>query len=141
VVHTQIGDMRLTKKVLSKEEQDEAQKKFEDAQARYNATHDKNIVWFELMPLFEAAIGPSILKQNKGNFVQNFEDKVNEGVLNLVQRYIKNPDYSFRSLPTLVYWAAKNVCFKESVVNAERTSSFEELQENRLRQEHITEEF
>lgn len=131
----------MTKKLLSTSEQRKAQKHFEDAQARYNATHDPNIVWFELVPLFRSAIRSSILKQNKGNFVQDFEDKVNEGVLNLASRYLKNPDYNYRSLPTLVYWAAKYVCFKEDVKNYEQASSYEELEEKRLRQEHITEEF
>jgi len=131
----------MTKKVLSKEEQQEGQKKFEEAQARYNATHNTDIVWFELMPLFREAIGPSILKQNKNNFVQDFEDKIAEGVINLVTRYIKNPDYNYNSLATLAYWAAKFVSFREDVKNYEQASSYEELEEKRLRQEHITEEF
>lgn len=141
VVHIDDGVMKLTNKVLSPEEQKEAQKKFEDAQARYNATHDPKIVWFELMPIFREAIGPSILKQNHYHFVQDFEEKVKEGTLNLVARYINRPDYNYGSLATLVYFAAKYVSFREDVKNYEQASSWEELEELRLRQEHIIEEF
>lgn len=127
--------------MLTREQQKENQKKFEDAQRRYNETHDVNIVWNELYPLIKAAAGPSIKKQNRHHEVQDYDIKVENACLLLVDRYLRKPDYHFQSLATLVYWAAKSVCFSEEVQASERAISYEALMEKRMREEHIAEEF
>lgn len=118
-------------KQLTKEEQKKAQADFEHWQAEYNKTGDKSIVWDKLMPMFKDALGPVILKMNKFHFVQNFDEKLDDATLILVTRYLKNQNYSFKSLVTLCYWAAMSVCRKKSTVDEEKYClakySFEDL--------------
>lgn len=118
-------------KQLSKKEQAAAQANFEYWQAEYNKTGDKNIVWNNLLPIFRNALGPAILKGNMHHFVQNFEEKLDNAALTLVGRYLKNKDYNYNSLATLVYWAALAVNRKQSTIDEEMfclsKCSFEDL--------------
>ena len=91
---------------LSKEEIKKANEDFLIYQAEYNKTGDKNILWFKIEPLIRTALAAAILKSNYNNEVKNFEDKLENGVIKLIRRYVKNPNYHQGSLPTFVHYGA-----------------------------------
>ena len=91
---------------LSKEEIKKANEDFLTYQAEYNKTHNKNILWFKMEPLIRTALAAAILKSNYNNEVKNFEDKLENGVIKLIRRYVKNPNYHQGSLPTFVHYGA-----------------------------------
>lgn len=134
-------------KQLTIEEQKKLQADFEYWQTEYNKTGDKMIVWDKLMPIFKDALGPAILKMNMHHFVERFDEKLENGVLTLVTRYIKNPDYHFEgTLATLCHYAALGECRKENVIGEESHVhlSMDELlleEENTIHQEHILRTF
>lgn len=91
---------------LSKEEIKKANEDFLIYQAEYNKTHNKNILWFKMEPLIRTALAAAILKSNYNNEVKNFEDKLENGVIKLIRRYVKNPNYHQNSLPTFTHYGA-----------------------------------
>ena len=135
------------KDYITKEEQAENEKLFHQYQNEYNSNHDTGIVWNKMLPLFTKALGPAILKMNKHHFVERFDEKLENGVLTLVTRYIKNPDYHFEgTLATLCHYAALGECRKENVIGEESHVhlSMDELlleEENTIHQEHILRTF
>lgn len=135
-----IGDIHtMTKNYVDKEAQKKAQEEFTKYQALYNQTGDISILWNNLEPLFRNAAGPNILKINKFHYVKNFDEKVDNAVLLIMERYAKNPKYNFESLVTLMYWAAISVCHNKNVVAEEMTSfySYEDMLEKGMHDEHI----
>lgn len=106
--------------VLSKEEQQKNNQLFLQYQKEYNETHDKSILWNKMEPLLRVALAAAILKNNNNKPVKNFEDKIADGIIILIRRYVKNPDYNFGSLPTLVYYAALSVNKSKQVIFEER---------------------
>lgn len=128
------------KSSLTKDQLDERQRLFTEYQKAYNDTGDTSIVWLKMRPLIKDSIRSNILKINKFNFVEDFDDKVEDGLLLVIDRYIKNPTYNFSSLPTLGYWAAIYACRRKDIVNREKySSSYEELIDEKLlhEEEHI----
>lgn len=121
---------------LTKSEQKEAQRLFLQYQEEYNKTHNPEILWFKMEPLIKRALESAIKKVNKNNFVQDFDDKVADADTLLMKRYIKNPNYNFRSLPTLCYWAAIWACRRPEVVFYEsKIDNITELQERKKGEE------
>lgn len=112
---------------LSKEEQAEAQSNFTKWQAEYNKTKDKNIVWTKLYPIIQKALGPAILKKAQHHKVEDFEDKLQDGLVMLCKRYIKNPNYNYESLATLCYWAAVWTLYRKEIVQNESAVSLDYL--------------
>lgn len=126
---------------LTKDECKKRQELFLQYQKEYNDTHDFKIVWNKMYPLIHDAVMSNVLKLNKHNFVKNFDEKVSEAELLLIQRYKNKPDYNFRSLVTLCYWAAVWACRQENVIMGDQEDSWERLQELQLREEHINDTF
>ncbi len=92
---------------LSKEEINKANEDFLIYQSEYNKTHNPNILWFKMEPLIRTALAAAILKSNCNNEVKkNFEDKLENGIIKLIRRYVKNPNYHQDSLPTFVHYGA-----------------------------------
>ena len=129
----------VSQQYVDRAAQKEAQETFTYWQSEYNKTGDVSILWEHLEPLFRKAAGPCILKINMNHFVKNFEEKIDEVVLMLLERYKRKTSYNFGSLATLVYFAAFYVCRKENTVAEEMTSlySYEDLLEKGMHEEHI----
>lgn len=129
----------VRQKYVDKEAQKEAQETFTYWQSEYNKTGDVSILWEHLEPLFRACAGPCILKINMHHEVKNLQDKIDDTVLMLLERYKKKPAYNFGSLSTLVYFAAFYICRKENTVAEEMTSfySYEDLLEKGMHEDHV----
>ena len=129
----------MTKQYVDKEEQIRNQEEFTYWQNEYNKTGDVTILWEHLEPLFRKAAGPNILKINKFHYVKNFDEKVDNAVLLIMERYKKKPEYNFGSLVTLMYWAAVSVCHNKNTVAEEMTSfySYEDLIDKGMHEEHV----
>lgn len=91
---------------LSKEEIKKANEDFLTYQAEYNKTGDKKILWLKMQPLIKTALAAAILKSNYNNEVKDFEDKLENGVVLLIRRYVKDHTYHQNSLPTFVHYGA-----------------------------------
>lgn len=124
---------------LTKEECKKRQDLFTQYQEEYNTTHDRKILWDKMYPLIHDACMSNILKLNKHHYVKEFDEKVSDVELLLIQRYINKPDYNFRSLVTLCYWAAVYICRNPNVIARDQENSFDELMEKQMREEHILE--
>lgn len=124
---------------LTKEQLKNRQELFEQYQEEYNKTHDRNILWEKMYPLILDSVRSNILKLNNFHYVIDFEDKVGDAALLLMTRYCNKPDYNFRSLVTLGYWAAVYACRREEVIRREKnTVSYEQMiEELGLHEEHI----
>ena len=127
---------------LTKQQQKNRQELFSKLQKEYNETHDTDILWYKMYPLLEDAVKSAILKVNKYNFVEDFEQKTIDGLDLLIARYIKRPDYNFRSLSTLAYWAAVYSSRQPNTIGHDKAQSYEVLMNEKLmHEEHIIDDF
>ena len=127
---------------LTRQQQKNRQELFSKLQKEYNETHDTDILWYKMYPLLEDAVKSAILKVNKYNFVEDFEQKTIDGLDLLIARYIKRPDYSFKSLATLAYWAAVYASRQPNTIGHDKCQSYEVLMNEKLMHEdHITDDF
>lgn len=124
---------------LSKKEMAERQVRFEHYQKQYNETHDAKILWTCLYPMFVDCCKSNILKINKHHFVINFEEKTDKAVDLLITRYLKKPQYNFKSLVTLCYWAAVWACRQKDIIQEDMEQSYEYLVDDMMlhEDEHI----
>lgn len=130
------------KSPLTRQQQKNRQKLFSSLQEEYNKTHDTDILWYKMYPLLEDAVKSAILKVNKYNFVEDFEQKTIDGLDLLIARYIKRPDYNFRSLSTLAYWAAVYSSRQPNTIGHDKAQSYEVLMNEKLmHEEHIIDDF
>ena len=130
------------KSPLTRQQQKNRQKLFSSLQEEYNKTHDTDILWYKMCPLLEDAVKSAILKVNKYNFVEDFEQKTIDGLDLLIARYIKRPDYNFRSLSTLAYWAAVYSSRQPNTIGHDKAQSYEVLMNEKLmHEEHIIDDF
>ena len=127
---------------LTRQQQKNRQELFSKLQKEYNETHDTDILWYKMYPLLEDAVKSAILKVNKYNFVEDFEQKTIDGLDLLIARYIKRPDYNFRSLSTLAYWAAVYSSRQPNTIGHDKAQSYEVLMNEKLmHEEHIIDDF
>lgn len=112
---------------LSKAEQKRRQQVFSNAQAQYNQSGDKKILWEVMYPLIIDAVKSNVLKINCFHFVVDFDEKVDNAVTTIMNRYVKNKEYNFGSLVTLAYWAAVYECRKTGRKEKDLEKSYEVL--------------
>lgn len=124
---------------LTKQQQKNRQELFSKLQKEYNETHDTDILWYKMYPLLEDAVKSALCKVNKYNFVEDFEQKTIDGLDLLITRYIKRPDYNFRSLATLAYWAAVYASRKPNVIMSDKVISWEVVTQDWMlhEEEHV----
>lgn len=114
------------KSPLTKEQQKNRQELFSKLQKEYNETHNTDILWYKMYPLLEDAVKSALCKVNGiNNFIEDWDEKVVDALDLLITRYIKNPDYNFRSLATLAHWAAVYASRKPSVIMGDKAISYE----------------
>ena len=121
---------------LSKQEIAERQELFTKYQKEYNETHDKNIYWEKLYPLIVDCVKSNVLKVNQMHFVNNFEERCNDAVDLLSKRYLTKPNYNFKSLVTLCYFAAVWACRQKSVIHEDMEQSYEHLVDEMMMHEN-----
>lgn len=127
---------------LTRQQIKNRQELFARLQSEYNKTHNTDILWHGMYRLLEEAVKSAILKVNKYNFVEDFEDKTLDGLDLLLTRYINKPDYNFKSLATLSYWAAIYASRKPNVIARDKEQSYEVLMDEKLmHEEHIIDDF
>lgn len=106
---------------------------FEQYQSEYNRTGDKDILWFKMAPLIHDAVEASIMKLNNTGFILNYESKVEDAYLLIIARYIRRPDYNFKYLATLTYWASLYASRKTAAQDQDKidlaSSSYEKFME------------
>ena len=127
------------KSPLTKKQQKNRQELFSKLQKEYNETHNTDILWYKMYPLLEDAVKSAILKVNKYNFVEDFEQKTIDGLDLLIMRYVKRPDYNFRSLATLAYWSAVYASRKPNVIMRDKDISWEVVTQDWMlhEEEHV----
>lgn len=122
---------------LSKQEQAQAQEQFLKLQEEYNKTGDHKILW-EMEPLIRKACEANILKINKHHFVIDFDEKVDDAVFTILNRYHKNKDYHYNTLATLTHWAAIGASWSAKRKQLDLQKSFEQqFEELGLHEDHI----
>lgn len=127
---------------LTKKQQKNRQELFSKLQKEYNETHNTDILWNKMYPLLEDAVKSAILKVNKYNFVEDFEEKTVSALDLLLVRYTRKPDYNFRSLSTLAYWSAIYASRNPNTIARDKEQSLEVLMEDKLMHEdHIIDDF
>lgn len=128
---------------LTAEQLKNRQALFAELQKHYNETHNTDILWLKMYPLIEDAVKSAICKVNGiGNFIENFDEKVESALDLLIARYIKRPDYNFGSLPTLAYFAAIWASRKPNVIYEDKEKSYEVLmEEKQMHESHIIDDF
>ena len=127
---------------LTKKQQKNRQELFSKLQKEYNETHNADILWYKMYSLLEDAVKSALLKVNKYNFVEDFDEKTVDALDLLLTRYVRKPDYNFKSLATLSYWAAIYASRKPNVIFRDKDQSYEVLMEEKLMHEgHIIDDF
>lgn len=96
---------------LNKQSIAEEEKKYLDAQARFNATGDRDILFYEMIPYLEQAIESNLVVMTHGNRPQeSYKEASKEAALMVAKRYVeglkKGKPYSKDKPRTLAYWAA-----------------------------------
>lgn len=113
---------------LTPEEMEAKNKRFLELQKEYNETQNKNILWFQMMPLLEDACKAQVTKMNGiAGFIPNYDEKVETALFLLIKRYTKNPSYNYGSLPTLAYWAALYASRNKAIQEKDKQGSFDDL--------------
>ena len=113
---------------LTQSEMEENNKRFLELQREYNETENKNILWFEMMPLLEDACKAAVTKMNGiAGFIPNYDEKVETALYLLIKRYTKNPKYNYGSLPTLAYWASLYASRNQAIQEKDKQASFDAL--------------
>lgn len=128
---------------LTKKQQKNRQELFAKLQKELNETHNTDILWYKMYPLLEDAIKSALCKVNGvNNFIENWDEKVVDALDLLLTRYIRKPDYNFKSLATLAYWAAIYASRKPNVIMRDKDQSYEVLMNEKLmHEEHIIDDF
>ena len=123
-------------KKLSKKEQEEAKELFQKYQQEMLGKDPKTraeMYWSKLYPILKPAINAAILTMNKHHYVRDLEDKVEDSLVELCGRYMRNPDYIWRESPaTLARFMALGRCRNTNVIGREKdTLSLEWLAEEK----------
>ena len=93
------------------EEQKEDLDTYLAAQKKYNETGDKSILWNTMYPILIDMMSSAIKKKIKGRHINDLEDKVEEGAVAIIARYIKNPEKNYIYPKTAVYWMAVGLIY------------------------------
>jgi hypothetical protein len=117
--------------MLTTAEQERNQELFTKYQKLYNETGDKKYIVL-MYPLLYSAVEAATCKINKHNYINFYEDKIDDAVMLLVERYLKKPQYNFDSLITLAYWGAVWSNRRKTVINSDKEDSIERLLEETL---------
>ena len=128
------------KSPLTRQQQKNRQKLFSSLQKEYNETHDTDILWYKMYPLLEDAVKSALCKVNGvNNFIEYWDEKVVDALDLLLTRYINKPDYNFRSLATLAYWAAVYASRKPNVIMRDKDISWEVVTQDWMlhEEEHV----
>ena len=128
---------------LTKKQIKNRQELFSKLQKEYNETHNTDILWYKMYPLLEDAVKSALCKVNGvNNFIEYWDEKVADALDLLLTRYVNKPDYNFRSLATLAYWAAVYASRKPNVIFRDKEQSYEVLMNEKLmHEEHIIDDF
>ena len=128
---------------LTRQQIKNRQELFVRLQKEYNETHDADILWYKLYPLLEDAVKSALCKVNGvNNFIEYWDEKVLDALDLLIARYVKRPDYNFKSLATLAYWSAIYASRKPNVMARDKDQSYEVLMNEKLmHEEHIIDDF
>ena len=127
------------KSPLTRQQIKNRQELFSRLQREYNETHDTDILWYKMYPLLEDAVKSALLKVNKYNFVEDFDEKTVDALDLLLTRYVRKPDYNFKSLATLSYWAAIYASRKPNVIMGDKAISWEVVTQDWMlhEEEHV----
>ena len=127
------------KRPLTKQQQKNRQELFSKLQKEYNETHNADILWYKMYSLLEDAVKSALLKVNKYNFVEDFDEKTVDALDLLLTRYVRKPDYNFKSLATLSYWAAIYASRKPNVIMGDKAISWEVVTQDWMlhEEEHV----
>lgn len=113
------------KKQLTKDEIKIRQELFLSIQEQYNKSGSKKLLWEQLYPLILDCCKSSVIKINghNKNFIKNYDEKVEDATLTIMNRYIKNQNYNFNSLVTLCYFAALGASRNKTIQNKDKEIS------------------
>ena len=128
------------KRPLTSKQIKNRQELFAKLQKEYNETHDTDILWYKMYPLLEDAVKSALCKVNGvNNFIEYFDEKVVDALDLLLTRYIHKPEYNFRSLATLAYWAAVYASRKPNVIMGDKAISWEVVTQDWMlhEEEHV----
>ena len=129
------------KKQLTKEEIKARQESFLSLQSEYNKTGSKELLWKQLYPLILDCCKSAVIKVNgyNKNFIKNYDEKVEDAVYTIMNRYVKRQDYNFSSLVTLCYFAALGASRNKAIQNKDMEVSLTHLIDDTdwREQEHI----
>lgn len=100
-------------KKKSKTKQEEELKTYLDAQKKYNETGDKSLLWNIMYPILIDMLYSMIKKKAGDHVVNNIDDKVKDGALTIITRYIKNQNRNYIYPKTTVYWMAVGLLYHD----------------------------
>lgn len=106
---------------------------FYELQNKLLVSQDDNVLW-EMFPIIQDVCGSLAKKKAKGIVIPDFEEKVMEATLRVMQIYKNFPYFRAMKLENVAFWKVQEVLFNKNLQLEERTRSLDyiiELQINR----------
>ncbi|MCQ2587950.1 MAG: hypothetical protein MJ174_07530 [Treponema sp.] len=112
--------------------------RFYELQNEYLLTHDMNVLW-EMFPVIEGVCSSLAKKFGKGIVIPDFDGKVMEAALKVMQHYQSFPYFRAKKLENVAFHKVREVIFDKNLQINERTITLDALLE--LEQEEEEDEY